>query len=163
MRDGQEGEKRRGNRDPERRRRAGRGGDSPRGLNGRAYARGPGQTRARLTTRQKALGTATRVGHNCPGVSTRTNNWTSRWTIYGRLFILRGQLLGRRWRCDVERARYSTRAQGPSHMSDIPDHREDDKVVQEGCSRWTTRSERQRQRREPRGTPLARETNTCGQ
>ena len=42
--------------------------------------------------------------------------------------------------CDVERARHSTRAQGPSHMSDIPDHREDDKVVQEGCSRWTTLS-----------------------
>mgnify|MGYP001253775539 CR=1 FL=1 len=60
MRDGQESEKRRGNRDPERRRRAGRGGDSPRGLNGRAYARGPGQTRARLTTRQRALGTSQR-------------------------------------------------------------------------------------------------------
>ena len=33
MRDGQESEKRRGNRDPERRRRADRGGDSSRGLN----------------------------------------------------------------------------------------------------------------------------------
>ena len=50
MRDGQESEKRRGSRDPERRRRADRGGDSLRGLNRRAYARGPGQSRARFTT-----------------------------------------------------------------------------------------------------------------
>ena len=50
MRDGQESEKRRGSRDPERRRRADRGGDGPRGLNRRAYARGPGQSRARFTT-----------------------------------------------------------------------------------------------------------------
>ena len=65
MRDGQEGERRRGNRAPERRLRVDRGSDEARGLNGRAYARGPGQTRARLTTRsgvarvgQKVLGTA---------------------------------------------------------------------------------------------------------
>ena len=50
MRDGQESEKRRGNRDPERRRRADRGGDDARELNRRAYARGPGQSRARFTT-----------------------------------------------------------------------------------------------------------------
>ena len=70
MRDGQESEKRRGDRAPERRLRVDRGGDDARGLNGRAYARGPGQTRARLTTRQKALGTATRVGHNAPDLQT---------------------------------------------------------------------------------------------
>ena len=52
MRDGQEGEKRRGDRAPERRLRVGRGGDEARGLIGRAYTRGPGQTRARLTTRR---------------------------------------------------------------------------------------------------------------
>ena len=51
MRDGQESEKRRGDRAPERWLRVGGGGDEARGLNGRAYARGPGQTRARLTTR----------------------------------------------------------------------------------------------------------------
>ena len=50
MRDGQESEKRRENRLPERRRWADRGGDSLRGLNRRAYARGPGQSRARFTT-----------------------------------------------------------------------------------------------------------------
>ena len=42
MRDGQESEKRRENRLPERRRWADRGGDSLRGLNRRVYARGPG-------------------------------------------------------------------------------------------------------------------------
>ena len=50
MRDGQESEKRRGDGLPERRRRADRGGDDARGLNRRAYARGPGQSRARFTT-----------------------------------------------------------------------------------------------------------------
>ena len=50
MRDGQESEKRRENRLPERRRWADRGGDSLRGLNRRAYARGPDQSRARFTT-----------------------------------------------------------------------------------------------------------------
>ena len=50
LRDGQESEKRRGDGLPERRRRADRGGDEARGLNGRAYARGPRRSRARLTT-----------------------------------------------------------------------------------------------------------------
>ena len=61
MRDGQEGEKRRGNRAPERRLRVGRGSDEARGLNGRAYARGPGQTRARLTTRRTQSQEVSRV------------------------------------------------------------------------------------------------------
>ena len=65
-----------------------------------------------------------------------------------------GQL--RRWRCDVERARHSTRAQGPSHMLDTPYHHEDDKVVQEGCSRWATRLGSNDNWRGLWGTPQAR-------
>ena len=83
MRDGQEGEKRRGDRAPERRLRVDRGGDDARGLNGRAYARGPGQTRAKLTTRRTQTQEVSHIRLAARTKRKRTQEWTLDylWTI----------------------------------------------------------------------------------
>ena len=92
MRDGQESERRRGSKDPERRRRADRRGDDARGFNRRACARGPGQSRARFTTKHEhasLLVVGMAAGGNCipqTYVAEDGQNGFDLWTIYGRLF-----------------------------------------------------------------------------
>ena len=110
MRDGQESEKRRGDGLPERRRRVDRGGDEARELNRRACARGPGQSRARFTTRHEhasllAVGMADggnciprtyvemAAGGHCILQTYVIQSGFDQWTIYGRLLNRLGLLL----------------------------------------------------------------------
>ena len=118
MRDGQESEKRRENRLPERRRWADRGGDSLRGLNRRAYARGPGQSRARFVTNRGRSSLAGDTADDMAGVIetvfvksmlVKTDETDLKMGLFMDDFSI-VQVFFATGRCDEERARRSMRA-----------------------------------------------------
>ena len=133
MRDGQESEKRRENRLPERRRWADRGGDSLRGLNRRAYARGPGQSRARFTTNRghASLWRAmwADVGHCIPQTYVAEDGQNGFGLFMGESQIVRVYFYGRdvTWNARVLNARAR-----PVNDVRHSHHHEDDKMKQGG-------------------------------
>ena len=166
MRDGQESEKRRENRLPERRRWADRGGDSLRGLNRRAYARGPGQSRARFTTNRghASLWRAmwADVGHCIPQTYVAEDGQNGFGLFMDDISIVQAASTTT-GECDVEGPRRPTRARGPSLLSvnltirkTMRWCKKDDQGGQLDEEEATTTGE------EPRGTPLARHEQTCG-
>ena len=128
-------------------------------------ARGQGQTRARLTTRRTQTQdkwVASVRPRDKSRNGTETLNRTELGTIYGQAVICPSGFDDSE-RCDVEHARRPTRARGPSFQSVNPTIMRTIRYKRDGQGGRLDEEEATTTGGEPRGTPLARQTNTHGQ